>query len=65
MQWLHVRQPPRGERRVVVRTITGEERARTTLARQAKQFRQVWEQQLWHLGNRRFVCEADAHAALA
>jgi len=49
---------------VVVRTTAGEERTRSTLARQAEKTRQAWQQQLWHLGNRRFACEADARAAL-
>jgi transposase len=65
VQWAHVRAAPPGHRWVVVRTTTGEERARATLARQAEQTRQTWQQQRWHLGNRRFACEADAREALA
>lgn len=65
LHWAHVRQTPEGERWVVVRTTAGEERACATLARQAEKTHTAWEQQLWHLGNRRFACEADAQAVLA
>jgi transposase len=64
VQWVPVRKTPLGERWVVCATA-GEERAHATLAHQVAQTRQVWEQQLWHLGNRRFACEADAYTALA
>jgi transposase len=63
--WAPVAQSPEGERWVVVRTAQGEERARTTLARQVEQARTQWEKRLWHLGNQRFACEPDAQAALA
>src|SRR5262245_23948718 len=62
--WAAAPPAPAGERRVVVRTTPGEERARATLQRQVDQKRQLWEQALWHLGNRRFACEPDAQAAL-
>src|SRR5262245_25602082 len=54
-----------GEGGVVVRTTSGEERARATLQRQVEQARQTWEKQLWHLRTQRFACEPDAQAALA
>ena len=54
-----------GERWVVGRSRQGEERARATLARKAKQTRAEWEKTLWHLSARRFACEPDAQAALA
>jgi transposase len=63
--WAAVAQPPAGERWLAVRTAAGEERARTTLARQVDQARTQWEKALWHLGNQRFACEPDARAALA
>jgi transposase len=62
--WAPVPQAPEGERWVAVRTTEGEERARTTLQRHVEQTRAQWEKALWHLGNRRFACEPDAHAAL-
>jgi transposase len=62
--WAPAPQAPDEERWVVVRTAQGEERARVTLQRQIEQARQMWEKQLWHLGNQRFACEPDAHAAL-
>ncbi len=65
LSWAPVAGPPEGQRWVVVRTQAGEERARGTLTRQAEKTRQAWEQQLWHLGNQRFACQADAQAALA
>ena len=34
------------------------------MQRQVSQAQGNWEQQCWHLGNRRFACEADARAAL-
>lgn len=63
--WATAPQAPTGERWVVVRTTQGEHRARATLQRQVDQTRQQWEQALWHLGNQRFACAPDAHAALA
>ncbi len=56
---------PQGtERWVLVRTTAGEQRAKETVQRQVKRTQQNWEQRLWHLGNQRFACEADARAAL-
>ncbi len=56
---------PQGtERWVLVRTTAGEQRAKETMQRQVKRAQQNWEQRLWHLGNQRFACEADARAAL-
>jgi len=63
--WAADRPAPTGERWVVVRTTQGEERARTTLQRQVDTMRAQWEKALWHLGNQRFACAPDAHAALA
>jgi transposase len=60
-----VAQPPAGERWLVVRTAQGEERARTTLARQVDAARKQWEKTLWHLSHQRFACEPDARTALA
>jgi transposase len=62
--WAPVPQAPAGERWVVVRTIQGEERVRKTFQRQVETTRARWEKQLWHLGNQRFACAPDAHAAL-
>jgi transposase len=50
---------------VVVRTSHGEERAGQTVRRQVDKTRELWEQALWRLGNQRFACAPDAHAALA
>lgn len=52
------------------RTAQGEERARTTLARQGARARTAgarprWEKRLWQLSNQRFACAPDAQAALA
>ena len=62
--WASAPQAPDGERWVVVRTTSGEERARATLERQVEQTQELWEKALWHLGNQRFACEPDAQAAL-
>jgi transposase len=63
--WASAPQAPAGERWVVVRSMQGEQQARTTLRRQVDATRAQWEQALWHLGNRRFACVPDAQAALA
>jgi len=63
--WAGAPQAPAGERWVVARTTSGEERARATLQRQVEQAHQTWEKQLWHLRTQRFACEPDAQAALA
>lgn len=56
---------PQGtERWVLVRTAAGEQRAKETMQRHVKRTQQNWEQRLWHLGNQRFACEADARVAL-
>jgi transposase len=62
--WASAPQAPTGERWVVVRTTSGEARARATLARQVEQARGQWEKTLWHLGNQRFAGVPDARAAL-
>src|SRR5262249_32921213 len=62
--WVADRPSPTGERWVVVRTTQGEERAQATLRRQVDKTREQWEKALWHLGNQRFACAPDAHAAL-
>lgn len=56
---------PQGtERWVIVRTQASQQRAQQTLQRQVSRAQVGWEQKCWHLGNRRFACEADARAAL-
>ncbi len=52
---------PQGrERWVVVYTQASHQRAQQTLQRQVSKTQTKWEQVCWHLGNRRFACEADA-----
>ena len=54
---------PQGrERWVVVYTQSSLQRAQQTLQRQVSKAQTTWEQKCWHLGNRRFACEADAGA---
>jgi transposase len=54
---------PQGrERWVVVYTQASLQRAQQTLHRQVSKAQTTWEQKCWHLGNRRFACEADARA---
>jgi transposase len=62
--WVADRPAPTGERWVVVRTSQGEERAQATLRRQVDKTWEQWENAFWHLGNQRFACAPDAHAAL-
>jgi transposase len=56
---------PQGrERWVVVSSQASVERVRQTMQRQVSKVQTKWEQTCWHFSNRRFACEADAHAAL-
>jgi transposase len=51
------------ERWVIVRTRSGERRARATLQRKVEVAEQTWKQKVWHLSNQRFGGVADARAA--
>jgi transposase len=66
MQWFRrVLELPQGtERWVIVRTTASLQRAQGNLQRQVSRAQTSWAQKCWHLGNRRFACEADARAAL-
>ncbi len=66
LQWFsRLMSLPQGEERwVVVRTLASQQRARASLQRQVSQAQGKWKQKCWHLGNRRFACEADARLAL-
>jgi len=56
---------PQGrERWVVAYSQASVERVRQTMQRQVSKAQSKWEQTCWHFSNRRFACEADAHAAL-
>ncbi len=56
---------PQGrERWVVVYTHASLQRPQQTMQRQVSKAQVIWEQKCWHLGNRRFACEADARAAM-
>jgi len=56
--------PQGSERWVIVRTSASEQRAQASLQRQVSRAQVSWERKCWHLGTRRFACEADARAAL-
>lgn len=56
--------PQGAERWVIVRTHASEQRAQLSMQRQVNRAQTSWQQKCWHLGNRRFACEADARAAL-
>jgi transposase len=56
--------PQGSERWVIVRTAASGQRAQMTLQRQVSRAHASWERKCWHLGTRRFACEADARAAL-
>ncbi len=51
------------ERWVVVYTKESLARAQQAMQRQVGKAQPSWEQKGWHLSNRRFACEADAHSA--
>ncbi len=67
IQWFsRVMELPQGtERWVIVRTTASLQRAQGSMQRQVSRAQTSWAQKCWHLGNRRFACEADARAALA
>ncbi len=52
------------ERWIVVRTREGRGRARATMEKKGQRDLTEWTKKLWHLGNERFACQADAVAAL-
>jgi hypothetical protein len=56
--------PQGSERWVIVRTSASEQRAQASLQRKVSRAEASWERKCWHLGTRRFACEADARAAL-
>lgn len=55
--------PQDRERWVVVYTQASLQRAKQSIQRQISKAQSAWQQQCWHLGNRRFACQADARAA--
>jgi hypothetical protein len=56
--------PQGSERWVIVRTSASAQRAQASLQRQVSRAQASWQRKCWHLGTRRFACEADARAAL-
>ncbi len=66
IQWFcrQMELPQGSERWVIVRTAASVQRAQASLQRQVSQAQASWERKCWHLGTRRFACEADARAAL-
>ncbi len=66
IQWFcrQMELPQGSERWVVVRTAASEQQAQALLQRQVSRAEASWERKCWHLGTRRFACEADARAAL-
>jgi transposase len=66
MQWYsRVMNLPQGtERWLIVCTQASQQRAQVSFQRQVKTARATWERKCWHLGTRRFACEADARTAL-
>ncbi len=66
IQWFcrEMELPQGSERWVIVRTSASEQRAQASLQRQVNHAQASWERKCWHMGTRRFACEADARAAL-
>ena len=66
IQWFcrQMELPQGSERWVIVRTAASQQRAQASLQRQVSRAQTSWERKCWHLGTRRFACEADARAAL-
>ena len=65
IQWFcrEMELPQGSERWVIVRTSASQQRAQASLQRQVSRAQASWERKCWHLGTRRFACEADARAA--
>ena len=65
IQWFcrEMELPQGNERWVIVRTLASQQRAQASLQRQVSRAQASWERKCWHLGTRRFACEADARAA--
>lgn len=65
IQWFcrEMELPQGNERWVIVRTLASQQRAQASLQRQVSRAEASWERKCWHLGTRRFACEADARAA--
>ncbi len=59
----HLELPQGRERWVVIYTLASLQRAQQTVQRQVDKAQAKWEQACWHLGNRRFACQADARVA--
>jgi transposase len=66
IQWFcrQMELPQGSERWVIVRTSAKAQRAQASLQRKVSRAEASWERKCWHLGTRRFACEADARAAL-
>ncbi len=66
IQWFcrQMELPQGSERWVIVRTAASQQRAQASLQRQVSRAQASWERMCWHLGTRRYACEADARAAL-
>jgi transposase len=66
MHWVcRIMSLPQGkERWVVVYTPASQQHAQASLQRQVQRTQTAWEKKCWHLGHRRFACEADAQAAV-
>ena len=66
IQWFcrQMELPQGSERWVIVRTAASVQRAQASLQRQVSRAQASWERRCWHLGTRRYACEADAQAAL-
>jgi transposase len=56
---------PQGQERwVIVYTSASQQRALASLQRQVTRAQAAWEKKCWHLGARRFACQADAQEAM-
>ncbi len=66
IQWFcrQMELPQGSERWVIVRTLASQQRAQASLQRQVSRAQATWKRKCWHLGTRRFACEADARVAL-
>lgn len=65
VQWVsQILTLPQGQERWVIVTSTASQlRAQANLQRQVQRGQEQWEKKAWHLGTRRFACQADAASA--
>lgn len=65
LSWVsQIKTLPQGQERwLIMSSPASKQRAQASLQRQVQRGREQWEKKAWHLGTRRFACQADAASA--